>query len=94
MTILFTLTFKDKHYSFVDSYSNDLDPLPGDYVTFPVYAGFRSRCGVNNTCKDCAFRFPKNTSSIVPCQQLLINSPLMLSVIPDHIKLSHPEIFI
>lgn len=93
MTILLTLTLKDKHYSFVDSYSNDLGPLPGDYVTFPVYAGFRSNCA-NNICKDCAFRFPNNTSSIVPCQQTLINSELMLSIIPDHIKLSHPEFFI
>ena len=94
MTILFTLTINDKHYSFVDSYSNDLNPLPGDYVTFPVYSGCRSKCGANNTCKNCTFMFPNNTSSLAPCQQPLVNSELMLSVIPDHIKLSHPEIFV
>ena len=93
MNVLFTLTIKGKHYSFVDSYSNDLNPLPGDYVTFPVYSGCRSNCA-NNTCGDCVFRFPNNTSFIAPCQQPLVNSELMLSVIPDHIKLSHPEIFV
>ena len=97
MTVLFTFTAEGKHYSFVDSYSNHLNPLPGDYVTFPVYSGHRSNC-TDNFCRDCFFnRFNLGVTDydVTPaCQLALVNSPYMLVALPNHIKLAHPEFFI
>lgn len=92
MTPRFSFIIDGRRYSFVDTYSDNDYPLPGDHVTYPIFSGMRSSC-VANRCTNCLFykAAQLHTSS---CRLPLIDSPHITAVIPDHIKQSFPEYFI
>ena len=93
MNILFQITIEGKQFTFVDEYQNHLDPLKGDWVTFPAYSGFRSSCVYNN-CNECPLQKTKLQSDVNVCHSTLYESPHIQSLIPDHIKQLYPEVFL
>lgn len=92
MTPRFSFIVGGRRYSFVDEYSNNNQPLSGDYITYPIFLGMRSSC-VANRCTDCLF-YKAAQLHTSGCHLPLIDSPHIANLIPNHIKQSFPEYFI